>query len=741
MLDIYGNFEWPGDYYGSYYGQVCQEPNAVVSIYASVYTYCTEEEIEFGIKSLSDYCEKYGEIPLAPASEFAANLTKEAISQIRVLNQDDLVEDSNVTAPFVVAPAWYSLSYRTEQAWQFEERTHVHYLYAGYGFWAIIIFFGVVQNVVRKVVEKRRGYVYSDAEASGRAASSKAGSKANIFVRSVAFVRKHFTTPSALPPFHQTRFLGCSIPTRAETFVVIAYWIISIILSGVNIHGFEGNLYWPQVPAQVWRYLADRTGIMSYGNFPLMWVFSGRNNVFLWMTGWSFGTFNIFHRHVARIATLQGIIHSIGYTCYFFTAGYGEYYKADFEELWYAIGFAATVVMSFIVLFSFSYFRNKLYENFLIVHIVLSVLLLVFLYYHTNIFDLDEYNQPFLISAAALWGFDRFLRLVRQAYVNLHVHRSGLKLKSTAKATVSYEAAGNMITIDVIPGNNKLFAAPGQHYYLYQPLRLLGWENHPFTLGHWSHDADGDLHLQFWARPYDGWTKKLMNECIKKGGETATIQTPILLEGPYGKSEPTHTFEEVLLVAGGSGIAGVFPYLLDHVRRTEQGAAAAASGGRIPTRTRHINLIWSDRSDDYMRFIADGPLAQILKRADVTVSMYNSKRAAGNVSDVGSSASSSTDNVDSTAGSAEKTVDENAVTKPAGKSEAGNTRDYTIHAGRPDVLAAVRGLAQSIKGTEARLAVMVCGPTVLADSVRLVVADSMETDRDSIEYFEESFGW
>ena len=128
MLDIYGNFEWPGDYYGRYYAQLCQEPNAVVSIYASVYTYCSAVEIDYGIKSLGEYCEKYGKIPLAPASQFAANLTKEAIAQIRVLNQDDVVEESNVTAPFVVAPAWFKLSYRTEVAWQYEERTHVHYL-------------------------------------------------------------------------------------------------------------------------------------------------------------------------------------------------------------------------------------------------------------------------------------------------------------------------------------------------------------------------------------------------------------------------------------------------------------------------------------------------------------------------------------------------------------------------------------------------------------------------------------
>lgn len=32
------------------------------------------------------------------------------------------------------------------------------------------------------------------------------------------------------------------------------------------------------------------------------------------LTGWDFGTFNNFHRWIARIATLQAVVHSIGYT-------------------------------------------------------------------------------------------------------------------------------------------------------------------------------------------------------------------------------------------------------------------------------------------------------------------------------------------------------------------------------------------------------------------------------------------
>jgi ferric-chelate reductase len=75
----------------------------------------------------------------------------------------------------------------------------------------------------------------------------------------------------------------------------------------------DEQLSWPDIPSQILRYSADRTGIMAFANFPLIWLFGGRNNIFLWATGWSFASFNIFHRHVARVATLQAIVHSLLY--------------------------------------------------------------------------------------------------------------------------------------------------------------------------------------------------------------------------------------------------------------------------------------------------------------------------------------------------------------------------------------------------------------------------------------------
>jgi predicted ferric reductase len=65
---------------------------------------------------------------------------------------------------------------------------------------------------------------------------------------------------------------------------------------------------------QILRHVSDRTGIISFANFPLIWLFGMRNNVVIWLTGWDFKTYNNFHRWVGRLAALQAVIHSVGYT-------------------------------------------------------------------------------------------------------------------------------------------------------------------------------------------------------------------------------------------------------------------------------------------------------------------------------------------------------------------------------------------------------------------------------------------
>ncbi|KAK1240457.1 hypothetical protein MKX07_004485 [Trichoderma sp. CBMAI-0711] len=760
VFSILGGLNFVGVGYGKYYVANCQNPLKVASIYAVSKTYCPPSDLDPGLEYVKSLCRKYGGAELISEADVAANLTDEAISQYPILDQTDDLVSTNLTTPVLISKNWFDLGFKTEVEWDTAARNRENYGWAMYGFWGIVLLFGTFHRLISHFLEGRVLPSSTGPEDTGSADSrekSSAGTKSlgHLYSR----IRKGLTTPSVFPPYHQQLLFGCTIPTRLELFIVASYWIVSFVLCCVSYRAFEGNLYWPKVSAQLWRYIADRTGVMSYANLPLIWMFSGRNNIFIWLTGWQFSTFNLFHRHIARVATLQAIIHSVGYTAFYYTAGYGYQFRPLFREPWFYLGVVATCAMSFIVFFSFSWFRRKIYESFLLIHIVLSVVVIVALFYHTSIFD-GQYD-PYLWPLVAIWSFDRFLRIVRVVYCNIHVRLRKTKLQRSI-AAIAYDQDANIITVQI---NTHVKPGPGQHYYLYQPFRLKGWENHPFTLAHWnqpggqtgSTDAhsrtvdgsvvtssesgsphggmEGEHLLSFWIRPYDGWTRHLRDVCLKaqtKSQLPAVHKETILLEGPYGMAEPLWAYDEVLLFAGGSGIATMVPYILDHMERT------TASNKARRTRTRALTLVWSNRSQAFMRRIAQRELAAALARDDIECMFHCT-----------STAKESLDSLPLTPKdeiSAEKEckgMTESSVLKGKEETDVSESPDdaaVAIKMGRPNIEVMIEKAAESASASGSRLAVFACGPGEMADAARAATYRAMKQSH-SVEYFEEAFGW
>lgn len=138
---------------------------------------------------------------------------------------------------------------------------------------------------------------------------------------------------------------------------------------------------------------------------------------------------------------------------------------------------------------------------------------------HTS-FDGTKWNG-YLWPMVAIWGFDRTVWLVRIAYCNLNV-RTGKYFASTTSSTVKYCKDSDLAKIEMYPAQTTLVPRPGQFYYIYQPMSLKGWENHPFTLGAYNADCrmknEGSQQrskLIFYIRPYDGWTRRLRDQCCK----------------------------------------------------------------------------------------------------------------------------------------------------------------------------------------------------------------------------------
>lgn len=70
---------------------------------------------------------------------------------------------------------------------------------------------------------------------------------------------------------------------------IFFYVALNVYFCVIEYDIFYENLYWyAQEDIQIARYLADRTGIMSFYNMVLLWLLAGRNDVVIWLTGWSF---------------------------------------------------------------------------------------------------------------------------------------------------------------------------------------------------------------------------------------------------------------------------------------------------------------------------------------------------------------------------------------------------------------------------------------------------------------------
>ena len=122
--------------------------------------------------------------------------------------------------------------------------------------------------------------------------------------------------------------------------------------------------------------------------------------------------------------------------------------------------------MCFILGFSILWLRVKFYDVFLILHIALSLMMLVCLFYHTEIFN-GKYDG-FLWPCVAFWTFDRLCRILRILY---HIRSARV-----AGNMVDYDDEGGIVRIDATSVFLPKRSPGGVHYFLYEiPYQMLAW--------------------------------------------------------------------------------------------------------------------------------------------------------------------------------------------------------------------------------------------------------------------------
>lgn len=179
-------------------------------------------------------------------------------------------------------------------------------------FWIVVVALGIGTRLISLTMNvETRNQNYQIIQSPD---SQHPVARRHILDRLRAWLKYYLITPALFGNRCSRPYGWCTIPPRLQSLTIFAFVAFNVVLCVCSYHLTEGNLYWPQKSAQLTRYVSDRTGIISLANFPLVWLFGMRNDLLIWITGWGFGTYNAFHRWAARVATLQAVIHSIGYT-------------------------------------------------------------------------------------------------------------------------------------------------------------------------------------------------------------------------------------------------------------------------------------------------------------------------------------------------------------------------------------------------------------------------------------------
>lgn len=271
----------------------------------------------------------------------------------------------------------------------------------------------------------------------------------------------------------------------------------------------------------------------------------------------------------------------------------------------------------------------------------------------------------------------------------------------------------------------------GTHYYLHFPFILKAVGNHPFTMSSWSERGQdnrrasaistssiskdpekGDISptvaevssnssasidskvrstkIQFVIRPYKGMTARLRDSIVKSG--TGSKEMTALIEGPYGGTEPVFDYNNIIFIAGGSGISAVLPYVQEYlqVRSTPRST------------TTRVHVVWAVRQKGFIQDVLENELATAAKDPRVKLDLFHT-------------------------GASALTIEED-------KLQAFTTVRYE----RPDIKSLLhREVGESV-GT---VAVFVCGAAALADDARRASVEIVGGGFKGLGYFEEQFGW
>ncbi|CAG8410965.1 unnamed protein product [Penicillium salamii] len=276
------------------------------------------------------------------------------------------------------------------------------------------------------------------------------------------------------------------------------------------------------------------------------------------------------HRSMGRMSALLLLIHVAA-----------SFFKQDVdmtpinsENLSKMIGGAS---LGLLILLSLPGIRRLSYEIFLRLHQALSILGFYGIWQHVP--RKSRFARLYVYVTVGIFGCTSILQVTILLYHNgLLSHRGSPRAIVTCKSAATIQKASIKIRL-TLP--RPIRVMPGQYINIWLPsVSIWSWlQTHPLTVTSWSCEKQEILELLI--HPQRGQSASLFEQvrAIEAG---RALSLMALYSGPHGISERVNDYENVILIASGSGLVAVIPYvaMLIHGYNT------------CTMHVRRIHLIW-----------------------------------------------------------------------------------------------------------------------------------------------------
>lgn len=354
--------------------------------------------------------------------------------------------------------------------------------------------------------------------------------------------------------FENMSLISFVIPTRVQSVLLFLYLIGLVILMFIPYKIYTPNFMYEHKKSELMRMVSDRAGIAAISQLPMIILFGGRNNFLTWLSGWPIDVFNVYHRWISRMAILMLIIHGVCYSTIYILNGS---YSRVWNKSYWIFGNTALISGGVMLALSIRTLRQKRYEVFLVIHIILAGLFIGAAWRHLH----EVGEMEYIYASVAVWGVDRIIRVIRilvsgapcEAQIRMHHD-------DTFKAVIQYSKRWRIY--------------PGSYIFIYFLNSAGFWQSHPFSIVEPLDNSRGNLEI--YAKAQTGLTRNLYEKLTVQ--RDLTLCTKVLVEGPYGSQNSLHKYYNVTMIAGGIGITGIYNYSMG-LRKN-------------PQREHEINLIW-----------------------------------------------------------------------------------------------------------------------------------------------------